>query len=301
MLTRPLAALTAPALPILVALALPAPAAAQTKFAAFGDIGNTSDSAAVAKLVRNRGFDFILMLGDLCYGSVPIAIQVNANYSIEKATGKLWPALGNHEFTDACGGGNLASGYRAFFSLPNNERYYDFKRGPVHFFVLNSHKDADGISATSKQTMWLKGKLAASTSPWQIVFFHHSPYSSGTGHGSTEYMQWPFEAWGADAILSAHDHDYERLIKDVNRDGVKIPYIVSGLGGRSRRSFGTPVAGSVKRYNSAFGALFVTATTTSLKFEFRRTGGTLIDSYSKSKSADAETTSAFEFREPPEQ
>lgn len=303
MRTRLLAAGYPIALLGLAAVAIPATAVAQStiKFAAFGDIGNTSNSAAVAQMTRNRSAQFILMLGDLCYGSVPIAVQVNANYIVEKAAGKLWPALGNHEFIDACGGGSSASGYRAYFSLPNNERYYDFKRGPVHFFALNSYQDANGVNATSKQAMWLKGKLAASTSPWQIVFFHHAPYSSGDEHGSTSYMQWPFEAWGADAVLAAHDHDYERIIKDVNGDGVKVPYFVSGLGGKSRRSFDTPVAGSMKRYNSAYGALFITATSTSLKFEFRRTGGTLIDSYSKTKAADAQTTSAFEFRTPPEE
>ena len=303
MRTRYLAAKYPIALLGLVAVALPTTAGAQTtiKFAAFGDIGNSSNAAAVAQLTRNRGAQFILMLGDLCYDSVPLATQINANYSAEKAAGKLWPVLGNHEFTDACGGGNKASGYRAYFSLPNNERYYDFKRGPVHFFALNSYQDADGVSATSKQAMWLKGKLAASTSPWQVVFFHHPPYSSGIKHGSTSYMQWPFETWGADAVLAAHDHDYERIIRDVNGDGVKVPYFVSGLGGKSRRSFGTPVTGSMKRYSSAYGALFVTATSTSMKFEFRRTGGTLIDSYSKTKAADAQTTSPFEFRIPPKE
>ena len=81
------------ALIALAATAAPAPSVAQTtiKFAAFGDIGKTSNSAEVAKLVRNRGFDFILMLGDLCYNSEPIATQVNANYRTEKANGKLWP------------------------------------------------------------------------------------------------------------------------------------------------------------------------------------------------------------------
>lgn len=299
MRTRYLAARYSFTLLTLTAAALPATAVAQTtiKFAAFGDIGNSSNAAAVAQMTRNRSAQFILMLGDLCYGSVPIATQINANYLVEKVAGKLWPVLGNHEFDDACGGGNMASGYRAYFSLPNNERYYDFKRGPVHFFALNSDQDADGVIATSKQALWLKGKLAASTSPWQVVFFHHPPYSSGSEHGSTSYMQWPFEAWGADAVLAGHDHDYERIIRDVNGDGVKVPYFVSGLGGRSRRSFGTPVAGSMKRFNSAYGALFVTATSTSMKFEFRRTGGTLIDSYSKTKAAD---NSAFEFRVPAE-
>ena len=40
-------------------------------------------------------------------------------------------------------------------------------------------------------------------------------------------MQWPFAAWGADAVLSGHAHAYERI----ERDG--IVYFVNGLGGRS--------------------------------------------------------------------
>lgn len=298
MATRLLAALPCRALLISAAVALPATAVAQTKFAAFGDIGNTSNSAAVAKLTRDRGAVFDLMLGDLCYGSQPLATQIDTNYKAEKADGKLWPALGNHEFTDVCGGGSTASAYLSYFSLPNNERYYDFKRGSVHFFALNSYKDADGVSATSKQAMWLKGKLAASTYPWQVVFFHHPPYSSGE-HGSNYHMRWPFETWGVDAVLAAHDHDYERVMRDVNNDGVKIPYFVSGLGGKSRRSFGTTTYGSAKRYNSAYGALFVTATSTSLTFEFRNTSGSLIDKFTKTQSTSTQSTSPFEFKVPP--
>lgn len=299
MQTRLLDAKSRIALVALAAIMLRASAFPETtvRFAAFGDIGSSSNAAAVAQLVRDRGADLILMLGDLCYGSVPIATQVDANYQAEKAAGKLRPALGNHEFDDSCGG-TSASAYRAYFSLPNNERYYDFKRGPVHFFALNSDNEPDGHDATSTQALWLKGKLAASTSSWQVVYFHHPPYSSGD-HGSTKYMQWPFEAWGVDAVLAAHDHNYERIVRDVNGNGVKIPYFVVGLGGRSRRSFKSPVTGSEIRYNSAYGALFVTATTTSLKFEFRRTDGTLIDNFTKIRVFEAHTNDASRFRVPP--
>jgi hypothetical protein len=283
---------------MLSALALPVSAAGQMKFAAFGDIGNTSGSAAVAKLTRMRNVTFNLLLGDICYGTQPIAAQVDANYAEEQAKRQLWPALGNHEFTDGCGGGSTAAGYIKYFVLPGNERYYEFRRGPVHFFVLNSYKDPDGITASSKQAQWLKAKLAGSTGPWKIVFFHHPPYSSGE-HGSSKWMQWPFEEWGADAVLAGHDHDYERVMKDRNGDGVRMPYFVSGLGGKSRRPFLARTSGSVKRYSDAFGALFVTATDTSLLFEFRNTSNTLIDSYSMTKSASTQAASPFVFREPP--
>ena len=290
--------------PLLAAMALgtSGSAVAQTtslKFAAFGDIGKTAGSAAVANLTRSQNPKLILMLGHLCYGTLPIAEQVNANYSAEKAAGRLRPALGNHEYSDACGGGNDASGYREYFTLPNNERYYDFVEGPVHFFALNSYKEPDGMTADSEQARWLKSKLETSKSPWQVVFFHHPPYSSGW-HQSSTNMRWPFEEWGVDAVLNGHDHGYERVLQDSNGDGVQLPYFVSGLGGASRREFGTIVPGSVIRYSSADGALFVTATSTWMRFEFRNTAGTLIDSYARAKLATAEPDSRFEFKTPPE-
>ena len=259
------------------------------KFAAFGDIGNTARSAAVAKLTRSQSAQFIIMLGDLCYGRKPIAEQIGANYAAEHAAGKLYPSLGNHEFKDTCGGGNSASAYRAYFTLPNNERYYDFVKGPVHFFALNSFNEPDGLKPNSKQGRWLRGRLAESTSPWQVVFFHHPPFSSGV-HQSSTYMRWPFESWGVDAVLNGHDHDYERILKDADNNGVRLPYFVSGLGGKSRRSFKKVVSGSEERYSAAEGALFVTATPTSMQFEFRNTGGRLIDSYTTTKAVTRSKT-----------
>jgi hypothetical protein len=40
-------------------------------------------------------------------------------------------------------------------------------------------------------------------------------------------MQWPFEEWGATAVLSGHDHCYERFAAGQSR----FPYFVNGMGG----------------------------------------------------------------------
>lgn len=82
-----------------------------------------------------------------------------------------------------------------------------------------------------------QNQLAASTARWKIVMLHQSPFSSGD-HGSFPRLQWPFQAWGADAVLSGHDHGYERILKNVS-----FPYFVNGIGGASLYAFGTPVAG----------------------------------------------------------
>ena len=86
-------------------------------------------------------------------------------------------------------------------------------------------------------------------------------------------MQWPFAAWGADAVISGHAHTYERI----ERDG--IVYFVNGLGGAARYGFATPVAGSALRYNANWGAQKVTASDTSLALEFYNVNGILVDSY----------------------
>lgn len=273
---------------LLISLGTPTSAYAQTttvKFAAFGDYGDGPGTQAVAQLVNNQAADFIVTLGDNCYDATPIATQVGRYYGSWVTGGRFWPSLGNHDYSDPCGGGSAASGYRAYFSLPGNERYYQVRNGPVEIFAVNSNlADPDGATKTSVQGLWLKDALAASTAPWKIVYFHHSPFSSGE-HGSILRMRWPFELWGANAVISGHDHHYERVMRDDNSNGVQMPYIISGMGGQSIRPANRAnPGGSVIKYWANYGALFVTATATDLSFEFRNTGGALIDNYSMTNS-----------------
>src|SRR5205085_5882749 len=121
----------------------------------------------------------------------------------------FFPTLGNHDWTP----NDYPQPYLNYFKLPGNERYYDFVRGPVHFFNIDSDpREPDGVSPTSKQGQWLKGKLAASPSPFDIVYFHHAPFGSGD-EGSSAWMPWSFESWGADLVLPGHNHIYEGFDK----------------------------------------------------------------------------------------
>jgi len=253
-------------------------------FAAIGDFGsNDANELDVANLVKSWNPDFIITLGDNNYpdgeaGTIDASIgkyyqefiyPYRGSYGAGAATNRFWPCIGNRDWDNQTGA--KLQPYLDYFTLPNNERYYDFVRGPVHFFALDSDVDEpDGISSTSTQAQWLRNKLAASTAPWKIVYFHHPPYSSRT---SWSNLQWPFQTWGADAVLSGHAHVYERVMKD------GFPYFTNGLGGDSTGSFETAIPGSAVRFGDDYGAMRITAGSTVLTFEFITRRGVVIDSY----------------------
>ncbi len=252
-------------------------------FAVIGDFGAAGQAELdVANLVKSWNPEFIITVGDNNYetGSAS-TIDKNigqyyhdyiypytGSYGTGATINKFFPALGNHDW-----GTSNAQPYLDYFTLPGNERYYDFVKGPVHFFVVDSDTyEPDGISSTSTQANWLKSQLAASTSAWKIVYLHHAPYSSGL-HGSSTKLRWPFADWGADAVLAGHDHTYERIL----RDG--IVYFVNGLGGKSKHPFSTLISGSQVRYSSDYGAILVDASETEVTFQFITRTGVVIDSY----------------------
>jgi tartrate-resistant acid phosphatase type 5 len=253
------------------------------RFAVIGDFGEgTQPEADVAGLVHGWNPDFVITVGDDNYPlgeAATIDAHIGQYYHdfIFPYTGtygagateiRFFPTLGNHDWYTSG-----AKPYLDYFSLPGNERYYDFVRGPVHFFALDSDEnEPDGVGSKSVQAVWLKQGLAASTSPWNIVYFHHAPYSSGM-HGSTTWMQWPFAAWGAQAVLTGHDHTYERLLVD------GIPYFVDGVGGGGIYNFVNILPESQFRYNATYGAMRVSASGTDVLFEFYNWTGKLIDQY----------------------
>jgi hypothetical protein len=263
------------------------PAEAQAgplRFAIIGDFGLAGQpTLEVANLVRSWNPQFIATTGDNNY-EVGGAATIDANvgqyyhdyiypykgsYGAGADINRFFPILGNHDWYTAG-----AKPYLDYFTLPGNERYYDFTWGPVQFFMLDSDThEPDGYTSASVQAAWLKARLAASTAQWKLVFCHHSPYSSGRWERSTPEMQWPFEAWGATAVLSGHSHQYERL-----QIG-KIPFFINGVGGASLAQLDVPVAGSQVRFNSDYGAMLATVDATSLTFQFVTRKGVIVDTH----------------------
>jgi hypothetical protein len=271
------------------------------RFAVIGDYGDGSaDEARVAALVASWNPDFVITTGDNNYpdgaastiddhiGQFYSAFIGNymGQYGPGSSTNRFWPSLGNHDWHSmSCGSNGCVGPYLGYFTLPGNERYYDLDLGPLHLYALNSEfVEPDGVTADSVQAGWLQSALTASDACFDVVYFHHPPYSSGQ-HGSSEGMQWPFAAWGADIVLSGHEHSYERL------DAGGLAYFVNGLGGRS--IYGFPNVGdlppgitSVARYNEDYGAMLVTITETGLTSQFYDADCVLIDQYELEKDCE---------------
>ncbi len=257
------------------------------RFAVIGDFGLAGEpEAEVAALVNGWSPELIITVGDNNYPdgrASTIDENVGQYYHsyIHPYRGKygegakenrFFPSLGNHDWRTP---GPWP--FLDYFTLPGNERYYDLKWGPVHLLAVDSDShEPDGSRLDSEQARWLEQRLTTSTSPWQVVFMHHPPHSSGD-HGSTERMRWPFAEWGADLVLAGHDHHYERI----ERDG--ITYVINGLGGYPERyDLGTPVPGSILRFNETHGAMLVEATATRLEFRFVTADGREIDRHALS-------------------
>jgi hypothetical protein len=265
----------------------PLPTASPTpekiRFAVIGDYGSGEQAEAdVADLVKSWDPEFILTVGDNNYpAGSPDTLDQNigqfysdyiypysGSYGDGGDTNRFFPTLGNHDLDSDRG-----EAYLEYFVLPGNERYYDFTWGPLHLFALNSDsREPDGVGSSSDQAAWLQERLAASTLPWQIVYAHHPPYSSG-GRDQVTWIRWPFQEWGADVYLAGHDHFYERLV----RDG--FPYFINGLGGGAVYGFGPTAEGSQMRFNDDYGALLVEGNDGELFFQFITRAGQVIDTF----------------------
>ncbi|MGE5123945.1 MAG: M1 family aminopeptidase [Acidobacteriaceae bacterium] len=256
-------------------------------FAAIGDYGGAdSGIEAVAELIKSWQPEFIITLGDNNYPvgareHIDLAIgqyfhdyifPYLGNFGSGADRNRFFPVIGNHDMQSESG-----KPYYDYFTLPGNERYYDFVWGPVHLYALDSlDSEPDGVGASSVQARWLKEQLQESTSKWNIVYMHYPPYSSGL-HGSTDWMRWPFDEWGVDAVLAGHDHIYERL----QVDGVS--YFVNGMGGYDLYEFRDILDGSQMRYMDDYGAMRIVATSEYLSFEFINLANELVDSYAMAK------------------
>jgi hypothetical protein len=225
-----------------------------------GDIANcdTPGAEATARLLDSIGGD-VLTLGDNVYPN-------GTTEAFARCYAPTWgrhryrthPNPGNHDWDVDAGAPYFA--YFGFTAGPAGLGYYSFSLGAWHILSLNSNVRADAGSA---QYEWVRRDLASNPAPCTLAYWHHPLFSSGRNgnNGQMRDMWRLLDAAGVEAVLSGHDHLYERFAPQ-DADGRPTPTgmraFVVGTGGTHLYHLGSIQPNSELRSNNAWGVLKLT-------------------------------------------
>jgi len=293
----PLRALIAISLIALITQA-PAAGAKNSKSAAIllaaGDIANCSlKGAALTSRLISRLPGTVAALGDEAY---PTGSASDYRRCYKPTWGRFKartrPTPGNHEYKL----GN-AGAYFNFFgrkAAPPGG-YYGYQLGSWHIVVINSNcKFIGGCGPGSPQLDWLQANLAAHPARCTLAYWHHARFSEGPDTTydpasalATQPVWETLANAGAEVVLTAHDHMYERFAP-FNGAGRKDPKhgvreFVVGTGGGPYYRVIKHVSGIQKVVTFHWGVLRLKLSSNGYNWQFLSApSGTTLDSGSAS-------------------
>jgi hypothetical protein len=225
----------------------------------------TCHHAATSDILVNGGATTVFPLGDTQYEQAT-AQQYAGSYAPTwgRVLSVTRPVPGNHEYRTS-----RAAGYFGYFGAAAGDPskgYYSFDLGTWRVIVLNSNCDkVGGCTDTSPQGLWLANELATNTAACTLAMWHHPRWSSGSGYAPGDPRVAHFwnqlVAYGADLVLSSHEHIYERFAPQDETGGPSptgVRQFSVGTGGRSHYGIGVIDPESEVRDNTTFGVLKLT-------------------------------------------
>jgi acid phosphatase type 7 len=254
--------------------------------------------ARTATLVESLAPDAVAALGDLQYQFGELAnFQASYGPTWGRFRAITYPVPGNHEYEGAPER-DSAPGYHAYFGAAAGSPTMGYYRRELRdwtLFALNSGAlaytrtredlpdDCWPVSCAvgSPQESWLRAQLASVPAGRCVVaFWHHPRLSSGFSgahqpHPETEPLVDALRDHGAELILTAHTHNYERFTIG------GVTQFVVGTGGRSlHTSTGPPLTTTLR--TDAFGVLELTLGSRSWSSRFVTESGAAGDAASGS-------------------
>lgn len=226
--------------------------------------------AAQTALLLDKIDGVVFAAGDLAYpGGTASEFQNCYHLSWGRFKRRTLPVPGNHEYVST-----NAQPYYDYWGAQAGEPgkgYYATQLGAWRILALNSNIDA-GID--SDQARWLRNELTQHTPRCTLAFWHHPLFSSGE-HGDDPKMAalWKllFNA-GADLVITAHEHDYERFVPLNDRgeqdDERGMRQFIVGTGGAKLRQFKRIHPHSEVRNNETFGVIKLTLKPDNYKWQF---------------------------------
>jgi acid phosphatase type 7 len=236
--------------------------------------GDECRALSTKKVLEHLDPTAVLALGDLQYTNGAYSKFLRSYALSWGLLGSIThPVPGNHEYLTS----EKAGGYFRYFhglAGKKGEGYYSYDLGSWHLIALNSECFAVACAKGSAQYEWLKADLAASAAECTLAYWHEPRFSSGP-HGGTIAVL-PF--WrllyrgGADVVLSAHDHIYERFLAQgptgVLDPAFGITEFVVGTGGAEQYPIEDVQPNSARRRSNAFGVLRLRLRPASFRWRF---------------------------------
>ena len=208
-----------------------------------------------SNLFLSQSFAAILPLGDIQYWcDGPAAFDVSYNPTWGRVRAITHPATGNHEYYTSGGTGcdttGHGTGYFNYFGASAGDPskgYYSYDIGTWHLIALNTNcAPVGGCGPGSPQEQWLRNDLSTHQSTCTLAYFHYPLFSSKTPLSASSTFWKDLYAAGADVVLSAHVHNYERFAAQTPTGaydpGHGIVEFVVGTGGMSLEGFPSTIA-----------------------------------------------------------
>lgn len=218
------------------------------RFLVMGDYGSGNEVAQKVydELVTHHGeFDFWVTTGDNAYGDGDYQEWEDNVFRFYRDLLRrvpYFPVPGNHDY-----GGSTLEPMLESLELPRNalrdedqERYYSFDWGPVHFTMADSERSVYRLTPEPDDDMmdWMRADLAAAQDrPWRVGVWHQPAYMTQPGRsvelGVILQLIPTVEEYDVDLVLQGHNHAYERFMNILEDEKVAdgVSYITTGGGG----------------------------------------------------------------------
>ncbi|MBI4421954.1 MAG: PKD domain-containing protein [Gemmatimonadetes bacterium] len=236
-----------------------------------------TDNDAATALVLDGQTGTVMPLGDNTLHGTAADYASCYDPTWGRHQGRSYSVMGNHEYGP--GTADPTFDYFGDRAGPRDKGYYSFDLGAWHVIVLN---DMIPFGSGSEQEVWLRQDLAANTKRCTLAAWHAPRFLSSQTTGFTDRpsrkILWDdLYAAGADLVLNAQQHHYERLAPmdpAGNLDPARgIREFNVGTGGQSVELPTVAIHPNSEVRGAAFGVIKLTLRVGGYDWEFLAIGG----------------------------
>ena len=178
------------------------------------------------------------------------------------------PTPGNHEWE------NRFSGYYPYWRAQKGRRQPPWSSTSLAGWEILALNSQAAHGPGSRQLRWLRRAVAEPEGDCRIAFWHSPRFSAGEYAGEGLHVEplWSALEGEAKAVLSGHDHNLQRL-----RPRGGITQFIAGAGGATPYPVDRANGLLAWGVSNTFGALRIVLEPGRATFEFRDSGGRLLD------------------------